>query len=141
MFVEIESGFAVKFEQNISARPGHLPPRSEQIPTAGAAVADSDGAAIEADTDHHARPGNAVTSDKRIRKAGAVAGQSARDRDSWPDRSDQPVDKFAAIDVQTIRKHEYPGQIFPAQSSPDGLAATARLLLSSPTARLLAVRP
>jgi hypothetical protein len=91
-------------------------------------VTDSNCAAIEADPHYRSWPRGAVTPDKRLGKIGAVAGESAGERDIWSNRSDYPVDEFTAVDVQTIRKHKYAGEIFSLQSSTDGFTTIAGLL-------------
>jgi hypothetical protein len=65
---------------------------------------------------------------QRLREVGAVAGETTGERDIRPDCSDQSLDKLAAVNVQTVGKHEDTGQIFSTQSSTDGLSAMAGLL-------------
>src|SRR5579872_1245003 len=121
--VEVESWLAIQFEQNVSGRSRHLPPRSEQVPSAGAAVTDSDCLAVKADSDHHAAPRTAIASDKRFREIGAVASKSSGQWNAGPDRGDHAVDEFAAVDVQTVGQNENAGEIVRAQGPANSFAA------------------
>src|SRR5581483_12193973 len=125
--VEIKGGLAVQFEQNISGRTRHLPPWTEHVPSAGAAVSDLDRLAIEADGDHNVAPRRAIASDKRFCEVGAIAGESSCQRNAGTDRGDHTIDEFTAVDVQAVGQDEYTGQIVLAQGPANGLAAAPRL--------------
>src|SRR6476660_1490349 len=78
--VEIERRLAIELIEDIARGSRHLPAGSEQVPSAGAAMADPDGAAIEADAGNDAGARRAIGPDQRLLEVGAVAGQSPGQR-------------------------------------------------------------
>ena len=98
--------FAIEFEQHVALRTRNRAPWTENVPSAGAAVSDSDGAAVEADACNHPAPRRAIGADQRLLELRSVAGKPARQRNMRSDHLGNACHQFAAVDVQPIGKNE-----------------------------------
>src|SRR5262249_52706455 len=124
-FVEIERRLAIELEHHIALRAGHAASGPEAIQSAGAAVADVDGVAVEADRSDNAASRRAIGADEGLAEVGAVACQSAGQGNVATNRRVDAGDQIAAVHAQPICEHENSRQVVPHQLAPDALATGA----------------
>ena len=100
--VEIKRRFAVEFEEHIADGARDAPARTELVPTAGAAVSDADGGAIEADRGDKMIARRTIGTDQRGEKIRTVTRETAGKRNLVTDDRRNSGDQLAAVDVKAI---------------------------------------
>ena len=120
--IEIERRLAIELIEDIAYGSRHLPAGSEQVPSAGAAMADPDGSPIEADAGNDAGARRAIGPDQRLLEVGAVAGQSPGQWDVRADGFTDPGYQLAAVDVQAVGQDEHAREVVGMERPPERLA-------------------
>ncbi len=91
-------------------------------------MADAHRRSVEADRRDHLLARSEVGTHQRFPELGAVAGQSAGDRDPIADRAGDSGNERAAVDVQAIRQNKNSSKIGRRQSPAYRVAARMRML-------------
>src|SRR4029077_4081705 len=120
--IEIERRLAIELIEDIAYGSRHLPAGSEQVPSAGAAMADPDGSAIEADAGNDPGARRAIGPDQRLLGVGAVAGQSPGQRNVRADGFTDTGYQLAAVDVQAVGQDEHAREVVGVERPPERLA-------------------